>query len=73
MKKLILFSIWLMISYHANAQFDTTSFDQNYVISIKSEEVSLSNTNTACISIKIKFYDTTYWDNIVSLKHQVYE
>jgi len=73
MQKLILFSIWLMISYHANAQFDTASFEQNYAISIKSEEVSLNNSNTACISIKIKFYDTTYWDNIVSLKHQVYE
>jgi acyl dehydratase len=30
MKKLILFSIWLMISYDANAQLDTASFDQNY-------------------------------------------
>ncbi len=32
MQKLILFSIWLMISYHANAQLDTASYDQNDII-----------------------------------------
>ncbi len=72
MKKSILFSLLLTIAVVGKAQLDSAAFTGSYILKIKSQEATLSSSNSATVDAQIIFYDTTYWDYTVKLEHEVY-
>ncbi len=64
--------IFITSSLTVKAQLDTVNYD-HWFLELESSEISLDSTNTVEIDIKIKFFDTTYWNHFIQLVHEVYE